>query len=111
MTSNNGSYMFFAPEMFLRSENNIKVRGEKTDIWALGITFYHLFTGVYPFEDAKSPMHLKDLVLNREINFNRIKIVQARELIQKILIKDPNKRATLEEIQDDPWLKRNGEHF
>jgi serine/threonine protein kinase len=44
LTSNMGSYMFYAPEMLQRSKEK-SFRGEKTDIWALGITLYYLFTG------------------------------------------------------------------
>ena len=73
--------MFFAPEMFLRSEQSIKVRGEKTDIWALGVTFYYLLTGKYPCEDAMNPLHLKTLIVEREINFSLIKNDEAREVI------------------------------
>ena len=47
LKSNMGSYMFFAPEMFLREK--FVVIGEKTDIWALGITFFYLLTGFYPW--------------------------------------------------------------
>jgi serine/threonine protein kinase len=43
MVSNMGSYIFFAPEMFLGKKS--KVRGEKTDIWALGITLFYMLTG------------------------------------------------------------------
>jgi len=42
-----GSYIFFAPEMFNRRQGAI-VKGEMTDIWALGVTFYYLLTGKYP---------------------------------------------------------------
>ena len=50
-----GSYMFFAPEMFAKkplgdskekfNPKESMSRGEKTDIWALGITIYYLLTG------------------------------------------------------------------
>ena len=43
--NNMGSYMFFAPEMFERKTKDIKVHGEKTDIWALGITLFYLLCG------------------------------------------------------------------
>lgn len=83
--SNIGSYMFFAPEMFRRTETSTKVRGEKTDLWALGVTFYYLLTGRYPCEDATNPLHLKTLVLERDINFSLIKNDDAREVIQLLL--------------------------
>jgi serine/threonine protein kinase len=77
--------MFFAPEMFLRRETNVKVRGEKTDLWALGITIYYLLTGKYPCEDAKDPLHLKTLIVEREIDFSIIKNDDAREVIKSLL--------------------------
>ena len=95
--------------MFMRDNKSVKVRGEKTDIWALGITFFFLLSGSYPCGDAKNAMQLKDLILNREIDFEMIKNLKARKLLQKILVKDPEKRATLEEIQQDEWLVKEGE--
>lgn len=76
-----GTYMFFAPEMFNAtaeetqtcSRQETMTRGEKTDIWALGISFYYLLTGQYPYVDAVNPIHIKELILNREINFKLIK--------------------------------------
>ena len=41
-----GSYLFFAPEMFQdKNAENVKIRGEKTDIWALGVTLFYMITG------------------------------------------------------------------
>ena len=45
MVSNVGSYIFFAPEMFMGKKSNVKVRGAFTDIWALGITLFNMVTG------------------------------------------------------------------
>jgi serine/threonine protein kinase len=56
LDNNMGSYLFFAPEMFMRDNKSVKVRGEKTDIWALGITFFFLLSGSYPCGDAKNAM-------------------------------------------------------
>ena len=43
MGSNMGSLPYFAPEMF--SGSKLKIRGEKTDLWALGITLFYMLTG------------------------------------------------------------------
>ena len=42
MGSNIGTYTYYAPEMFC---SNVKVRGEKTDLWALGVTLFYMLTG------------------------------------------------------------------
>lgn len=59
--SNMGSYMFFAPEMFNKA---FEVHGERTDLWALGVTFYYLLTGEYPWKNIKSKIQLMDLIIN-----------------------------------------------
>ena len=83
-------------------------RGEKTDIWALGITFYYLLTGQYPYEDASNPLQLKDFILNRPINFELVKDDNSRKLLQMILEKNAEKRITLQEIADNLWVSNNG---
>lgn len=102
---NMGSYQFFAPEMFMRADKSLKVRGEQTDIWALGITFYYLLSGVYPNEEAKTPYALREMILNNQIDFSLIKHQSARDVLQKMLQKDPSKRATLEQLQNEDWVK------
>ena len=67
-----GTYIFFAPEMFQRfkSKNN-HVRGEKIDIWALGVTLYYIVKGFYPFT-ADSTMEIQEKVVNEDIDFSSI---------------------------------------
>ena len=55
--------MFFAPEMFVSKKSGIKVRGNQTDIWALGITLYYILCGQYPHERAKNQYQLKDIIV------------------------------------------------
>lgn len=111
-----GSYMFYAPELFKSSiydspdKQKPRKRGERTDIWGLGITMYYLLTGQYPFEDAKDPLHLRNLIINRDINFDLIKKEEPRKLLQSILEKDPEKRATLLDIVNSEWISLNGQN-
>ena len=45
LDGNMGSYMFFAPEMFAKVDDTIKIRGELTDLWALGLTLFYMACG------------------------------------------------------------------
>lgn len=46
-----------------------EIKGEMSDLWALGVTFYKLATGKYPFEEAKSYAKLRESILEKEIDF------------------------------------------
>jgi serine/threonine protein kinase len=109
LDSNMGSYMFYAPEMFNMTKGT-KVHGEKTDLWALGITFYYLLTGEYPWK-TDTPLVLKEMVCNDSIDLTPIKNLQARDLISLTLKKDPNERATLQKLMKHPWITNNGKNI
>ena len=51
-----------------------------------------------------SPLYLKEVILNREIIFDSIKNTEAQELLKKMLDKNPENRATLEEILESSWV-------
>ena len=80
LNTNMGSYTFFAPEMFNRSQGSVVI-GEKTDMWALGITFYYLLSGRYPSQFASNLLELKEFITQREFDFSCIKHTEAREVI------------------------------
>ena len=105
--NNMGSYVFFAPEMFQSKTNGVKIRGEKTDIWALGVTLYFMLSGVYPSGNPKDLIDLRDKITLRDIDFSIIKNKLAREVLETILEKDPEKRATTEEILKLNWVTNN----
>ena len=102
-----GTLLYFAPEM-LQSGKNFRVQGAKTDIWALGITFYYLITGKYPYE-AGNFYDLKRKVLEEEINFENVLNLSAKNFLKKVLIKDSNCRANLEDLISDPWITNNAQ--
>lgn len=109
LKENRGSQLFYAPEMF--GKTNTKeyvVRGAVTDLWALGVTFYYLLAGRYPAQEATNPLELKEIVCNKEVDFTYIKSEGPKKLLEKMLIKDPQKRATLDDILKDDWVTDNG---
>jgi serine/threonine protein kinase len=61
---------------------------------------------VYPWK-ATNPIQLFEEVCGQEIDFSLIKDDQARDLISKVLIKDPEKRATLNQMFEHPWITNN----
>ena len=83
------------------------IRGEKTDMWALGITFYQLITGRLPYENAKNPFELREAILHDDIDFSKIKKPEARQVIRSLLQKDPNDRASIDELLKSSWVTQN----
>jgi [calcium/calmodulin-dependent protein kinase] kinase len=105
LDENRGSQLFYAPEMFNKSsKKHYTVRGTMTDLWALGVTLYFLLAGRFPAHDATNPLELKDIVCNQDVDYSYIKSEGAKNLLQKMMIKDPEKRATLDDILDDQWV-------
>ena len=93
LKSTQGSYMFYAPEMV--ADGKTQIRGERTDIWALGITLYFMLTGQYPYEEAKTVFELSELIKSKKIDFSIIKHSQAREVVEGMLNHDQEKRLTI----------------
>ena len=62
-----GSYLYQAPEIFKDqdlSDNHAK-KGQKSDIWSLGITIYELLCGINPYQDAVNVLQLKEIMNKR----------------------------------------------
>lgn len=71
---NAGSIKYMSPEL-LKGDN---ASDPKIDIWALGILMHAMVLGRYPFEGS-SREQIKEMVLNREIEFTQQKrLLQAK---------------------------------
>lgn len=70
----------------------------KADIWAIGITFYYMITGCFPFE-AKYPEELKHYIIYDFIDFGILDIdSKIKYIIAKAVTKNPKLRPTAEEL-------------
>ncbi|KAL8839509.1 MAG: hypothetical protein Q9170_001732 [Blastenia crenularia] len=85
-----GSLYFAAPELLQARQYT----GPEVDIWSFGIVLYVLVCGKVPFDDQSMPqLHAK------------IK-EECKNLISRMLVTDPKKRASLSEILNHPWITK-----
>ena len=77
-------------------------RGDKVDIWCLGVLLFTLMTGYFPYKVDKEGERMYHLIggnLNRFIDDE-----ECRDLLEKILCEDPNMRCSIDEIISHPWF-------
>ncbi|XP_055387998.1 calcium/calmodulin-dependent protein kinase kinase 1 isoform X3 [Condylostylus longicornis] len=104
-----GTPAFRAPETLFPGQYIYS--GKAADIWALGATLWSLIYGNVPFVANNIPA-LYEQIKNDPLVFpNNPKICdELRDLLEKILDKNPNKRITLPQIKEHPWVTSNGKY-
>ena len=96
LTTFAGTYMTMAPEMLEKDQKYTA----KCDIWSLGVIFYYLLTFTYPYNNKSSFAR----VLSKEIenitfkDFDGNTWVALVSLVKSMLMIDPEKRLTFEEL-------------
>ncbi|XP_031625646.1 calcium/calmodulin-dependent protein kinase kinase 1 isoform X2 [Contarinia nasturtii] len=104
-----GTPAFRAPETLLTGQYSYS--GKAADIWALGATLYSLVFGNVPFMANNVPA-VYEKIKNDGLTFPSDIVISAelRDLITKMLEKDPSKRITLPQIKEHPWVTCNDAH-
>ena len=108
-----GTAEYMSPEVL---ENNYDIIGPMVDIWAFGVTLYKFFYGKTPFKgenDNETYENIKNMNYSfDEENNNNSVPKNVKDLIKKILIKDPKKRLgynsidfSYNEIKSHPFFK------
>ena len=96
-----GSPSYAAPEML----NGEKYRGPPVDIWSSGVVLYAMLCGYLPFEDENNNNdELYDKICKGKFDIPNHVSEKAKDLINKILVTDPNKRLTISQIKNHPWF-------
>lgn len=84
---------------------------EKCDIWSCGIVMYILLCGYPPFSGANQSAVLKS-VLKDDVKFSgsEWKIVsrEAKDLIKRMLTKNPAERSSARDVFCHPWIQMRG---
>ena len=94
-----GSPCYASPEMV----SGQKYNGFNIDVWSTGIILYAMLCGYLPFEDKDNDV-LFEKILECKLIFPRYIKKDAKDLIQKILVTDPEKRININEIKNHPFL-------
>ena len=101
-----GSPCYASPEMVAGK----KYDGFKIDVWACGIILYAMLCGYLPFEDPDNEVLFKK-ILECKLEFPNYVNKLSIDLIEKILVTDPEKRITIKEIKKHPFYLKGKEIF
>jgi len=97
-----GSLVFTAPEIFLKKSYD----PFKADVWSLGVTFAVMITGEVPWA-ATSVERLKQLVKSGHYFLKNRPPAAIAELIRNMIVVDPLKRMSLEDIRNSKVFTEN----
>lgn len=101
-----GTPAFLAPEALVG-----KFSGRAADIWSMGVTLYAFVYGVLPFYDTNI-VALYGLIQHQGLKFPSggpsSTSSQLKDLLIRMLSKDPSRRITLPEIKEHPWVTVDG---
>jgi serine/threonine protein kinase/Ca2+-binding EF-hand superfamily protein len=78
--------------------------GEKIDIWSIGIILYTLLVGRIPFK-ATAPQQYLDDIRNVRYNVPNSVSSEACDLLTRLLVFDPAKRYSCDQIDMHPWMQ------
>ncbi|KAF2668868.1 Pkinase-domain-containing protein [Microthyrium microscopicum] len=107
MQTSCGSPCYAAPELVVTDS---LYTGRKVDVWSCGVILYAMLAGYLPFDDDPDNPEgdninlLYKYIVSTPLIFPEYVTPHARDLLKRILVPDPRKRADLFEIARHSWL-------
>jgi BR serine/threonine kinase len=96
-----GSPHYAAPEVI----SGRSYDGRKADIWSCGVVFFALLAGYLPFDDASIRTLLHKV--KRGVFQMPAFPAEIKDIIQRMLTVDPEKRITIAEIKQHPCFRQS----
>ncbi|KAI9694931.1 MAG: hypothetical protein M1822_000548 [Bathelium mastoideum] len=107
MQTSCGSPCYAAPELVV---SDSLYTGRKVDVWSCGVILYAMLAGYLPFDDDPANPEgdninlLYKYIVSTTLTFPEYVTPHARDLLRRILVPDPRKRADLFEVARHSWL-------
>ena len=101
-----GSPCYASPEMVCGNQYN----GLMIDIWSCGIIIFAMTCGYLPFEDTNNELLFKK-IMKCKVDYPKFLSDNTLDIMKKILVVDPNKRITIEQIRKHPFYLRGKNIF
>uniref|UniRef100_A0A671K602 calcium/calmodulin-dependent protein kinase n=1 Tax=Sinocyclocheilus anshuiensis TaxID=1608454 RepID=A0A671K602_9TELE len=107
LCSTAGTPAFMAPETL--SDNRKSFSGKALDVWAMGVTLYCFVYGKCPFIDEYI-LALHNKIKSKPVEFSETPAISEglKNLVSRMLDKNPDTRITIPEIKVDPWVTQDG---
>ncbi|PYH37411.1 kinase-like protein [Aspergillus neoniger CBS 115656] len=96
-----GTLDYLPPEM-VDPKKCDKPYDQKVDLWSLGVLLYEFLVGSAPFEDT--PVMTQRRIMKADMIIPSFVSLEAKDLIRKLLVTDADKRITLEQVRQHPWI-------
>jgi serine/threonine protein kinase len=95
-----GSPAYVAPEMISGQPYT-----QAADIWSSGIVLFAISTGYLPFDDENLQRLLQKIVYS-EVSYPQFLSSQLRDLLDKMICKEPENRIAIEGVKNHPWFSQ-----
>ncbi|GAO13240.1 uncharacterized protein UV8b_03655 [Ustilaginoidea virens] len=99
-----GTLDYLPPEM-IKSGGSDNYYNEKVDLWSLGVLTYEFLVGEAPFEDTIVMTHRR--IARADMTIPSFVSREASDLIKRLLVLDPEKRISLDQVQVHPWIVKH----
>ncbi|XP_063696102.1 SNF-related serine/threonine-protein kinase-like isoform X2 [Culicoides brevitarsis] len=97
-----GSLAYSAPEILLGDFYDAPA----VDVWSLGVILYMLVCGKPPFHEASDSETLT-MIMDCKYTLPHYLSPSCQSLIKKVLIREPEKRISLEELSKSAWMQED----
>ncbi|KAJ0965903.1 hypothetical protein J5N97_027041 [Dioscorea zingiberensis] len=96
-----GTPAYVAPEVLRRRGYD----GAKADLWSCGVILYVLLAGFLPFQD-ENIMKMYTKVFRADYQIPPWFSPEARRLVSRLLVADPEKRISIQAIKEMTWFRK-----